>query len=205
MNKSTLSNRWYHGKITRENALHLLTDGSATDGRFLIRESTHKPGNYVISILIEGEPQHFQIIHHGDAWYSIDNGPVFQGLDALVNYYQGVSDGLPRTLGQPISGDAPPPQTLKRYDTNLHKAVEQNNFQHVYALLSKPKSTGLGTPNCRNEDGATPLHHACRKGYLEIVKALLECEADTSIRDSTGTTALHVSPAQHSTPYLITR
>ena len=47
-------------------------------------------------------------------------------------------------------------------------------------------------PTSRNEDGCTPLHLAAGSGNLEIVKACLAHGADPSIRDSTGTTALHV-------------
>ena len=47
-------------------------------------------------------------------------------------------------------------------------------------------------PTSRNEDGCTPLHLAAGSGNLEIVKACLAHGSDPSIRDSTGTTALHV-------------
>ena len=143
MSSSALAGKWFHGRITREHACHLLAGNQGPrEGLFLVRESTHKSGNFVLSVTIGGDIQHFQIVHHRDAWYSIDNGPVFQGLDDLIRHYQSSSNGLPIPLGQPVLGQAPPPQTLKRYNTELHRAVLSENIEHVKAIVTGPKNTG---------------------------------------------------------------
>jgi tyrosine-protein kinase len=195
MSSSSLGSKWFHGRITRDNACHLLSSAGQAlrEGYFLVRESTHRSGDFVVSVVIKGEIQHFQVLHRGDAWYSIDNGPVFQGLDELVKHYQASSNGLPIPLGQPVLGQAPPSHTLKRYNTELHRAVLSGNADHVRTILTGSKNTGLGTAVSRNEDGSTPLHLAAEKGDPELVEVLLKHGADTSIRDSTGTTALHVA------------
>jgi len=40
--------------------------------------------------------------------------------------------------------------------------------------------------NAQDEDGFTPLHHACRRGNAEIVEALLHEGADPQVRDNDG-------------------
>jgi tyrosine-protein kinase len=48
-------------------------DGSE-DGAFLVRESNTAVGDYVLSVLHEGEVVHYQIRRHGeDAFFSIGN------------------------------------------------------------------------------------------------------------------------------------
>ena len=144
MSSSSLGSKWFHGRITRDNACHLLSSAGQAlrEGYFLVRESTHRSGDFVVSVVIKGEIQHFQILHRGDAWYSIDNGPVFQGLDELVKHYQASSNGLPIPLGQPVLGQAPPSHTLKRYNTELHRAVLSGNADHVRTILTGSKNTG---------------------------------------------------------------
>lgn len=44
------------------------------DGAFLVRESNTAVGDYVLSVLHEGEVVHYQIRRHGeDAFFSIGN------------------------------------------------------------------------------------------------------------------------------------
>jgi tyrosine-protein kinase len=47
-------------------------DGGNEDGAFLVRESNTAVGDYVLSVLHEGEVVHYQIRRHGeDAFFSI--------------------------------------------------------------------------------------------------------------------------------------
>jgi hypothetical protein len=49
-----------------------LIDGGNEDGAFLVRESNTAVGDYVLSVLHEGEVVHYQIRRHGeDAFFSI--------------------------------------------------------------------------------------------------------------------------------------
>ena len=47
-------------------------------------------------------------------------------------------------------------------------------------------------PNCKNEDGLTPLHYAAYGGHMEIVKHLIEsCHCDPNCKNEDGLTPLH--------------
>ena len=49
-----------------------LGPGSPEDGYFLVRDSTSAPGDYGLSVVVDGDVIHYQIRHHGqDAFYSI--------------------------------------------------------------------------------------------------------------------------------------
>ena len=43
------------------------------------------------------------------------------------------------------------------------------------------------------EDGYTSLHYAAWKGNIEIMKALIENEADYSIRNEAGLDCIHIA------------
>lgn len=113
---------WFHGRITRDVALHVLQENGATEGLFLVRESTTRTGDYVISLIHNGSPAHFQIQCLGDFYFRIENGPLFQGLDQLINYYQDSADGLPTQLTSFCVGELPP-STARRAGrtTPLHR------------------------------------------------------------------------------------
>lgn len=66
---------WFHGKLARENAETLLKEDLQVDGTFLVRESSSSVGDYVLSVLFDGEVIHYQIRKHGeDAFFSIGMG-----------------------------------------------------------------------------------------------------------------------------------
>uniref|UniRef100_A0A3Q3CTZ7 Uncharacterized protein n=1 Tax=Haplochromis burtoni TaxID=8153 RepID=A0A3Q3CTZ7_HAPBU len=44
--------------------------------------------------------------------------------------------------------------------------------------------------NCQDEDGRTALSHACEMGHLDVVKLLVQFNADPDITDSWGNSAL---------------
>lgn len=85
--------RWFHGKISRQEAEALLTNSmnyllnyciyshnftfflteeSDSEGLFLVRESPTVDGAFILSVCHQGEPKHYQINRHGtDAFFSI--------------------------------------------------------------------------------------------------------------------------------------
>lgn len=187
--------RWFHGKITRENAAHLVSAGpeSQRDGLFLVRESSRMPGCFVLTLWARSQVHHFQVVGHGDSWFSVDNGPLFQGLDELVAHYRRCADGLPAQLHNYVPGTPPPLWAKKRLETDLHRAVSVRNLDAIRQLLSLPSTSSSGMVDSQNAEGLTPVHEAAKRGYIAILDLLVQHKPDLTIRDSKGATALHVS------------
>jgi len=137
---------------------------------------------------------HLQIVGHSDGWYSVDNGPLFQGLDELIHHYLSCPDGLPAQLAEFIPGNHPPLAACARKETELHRAVTKRNMRLVISILAHtgPASYQMGTPESQNEEGSTPVHEAAKKGDIEVLEKLLEKKPDVTIQDSKGSTSLHV-------------
>ena len=150
------------------------------------------PGSFVLTMWARSQVHHFQIVGHGDGWFSVDNGPLFQGLDELVHHYQCRADGLPAQLHDYIVGSHPPLSARRRQETDLHRAVISRDVGMVSRLLSQHPNTSAGTADSQNGEGSTPIHEAAKKGYCEILNLLIDKKPDLTIRDSKGSTALQV-------------
>ncbi|CAJ1366691.1 unnamed protein product [Effrenium voratum] len=75
---------------------------------------------------------------------------------------------------------------------DLLQATERGDAQHVLELLEKPHD-----PNAAGRIRVvTPLHYASANGHLEIVRCLLDVNADTDKVTSRGHTPLHVAACQ---------
>ncbi len=83
-------------------------------------------------------------------------------------------------------------RTLRGY-TLLHEAVEADQPDIVQMLLLHGVS-----PNQRAKGGVTPLHMACSKSLVGCVKALLESDADLTLRDDLGLDALNKAEVRNS-------
>ncbi len=73
--------RWFHGKITREQAERLLYPPET--GSFLVRESTNYPGDYTLCVSCDGKVEHYRIIYHNGK-LSIDEEEFFENLMQLM-------------------------------------------------------------------------------------------------------------------------
>ena len=74
-------------------------------------------------------------------------------------------------------------------DKLLLKACQNGQKGVVLAFL---KRGGINV-NAVDEMGLAPLHYACKKGYRDIVKLLLEQEADVSLCSNESVTPLHMA------------
>lgn len=181
---------WYHGSLPREEAVNTLIKHGKKEGLFLVRKSQTVPGDYVLSLWNCNQALHFQIQCRGDIYFSIDDGPVFHGLDSLIEYYRENADGLPIRLVQYCAGNPPPAEARRNgIQTPLHQACMDRNKVLVQRLL---RENPLDV-NARNENGRTPLHLAALTGADEIVSLLLQRNADPRCRDNNGHTVLMVS------------
>ncbi|XP_059050992.1 tyrosine-protein kinase Shark [Achroia grisella] len=179
---------WFHGKISRETAEKLLKE-EGEDGVFLVRESNTSPGDYVLSVLHQGEVVHYQIRRHGeDAFFSIEEHTTVHGLDTLIQHYRGDSNGLVTRLSVVCKGQPPPHESRTQGTTNLlHRATEAGNYNVVSQLLD----CGYHSRDAKNQDGQTAVHIAARAGRDNILAKLIESGATVNVRDSFGYTPLH--------------
>ncbi len=79
--KSILFYRWFHGKISREQAELLLNPKE--DGLFLVRESTNYPGDYTLCVCYQGKVEHYRV-KYKDNQLTIDDEEIFENLSQLV-------------------------------------------------------------------------------------------------------------------------
>lgn len=182
---------WYHGRITRDQAIEILLQNGRQEGLFLVRNKAGgSEDNFVLSLWHGNQALHFQIQSRGGIYYSIDDGPSFEGLDSLIEYYREQADGLPIRLTQFCQGN-PPPASCRKHGvtTPLHLACAEGNFKLVLGLLTGQNQSDITT---RNENGVTPLHEAALRGDEDIVSILLRHGADTKSKDDGGNTPLQV-------------
>ncbi|XP_067629148.1 tyrosine-protein kinase Shark [Eurosta solidaginis] len=135
----TKKNLWYHGTLTREEAIkslqryakniakstndllgdqgnHNQLDREANEripidssGCFLVRYSDRS--GYVLTLLFEGQVKHF-IISQSSTYLYIDEGPYLPTLEHLIQHFMLFNDGLPINLKHPVPPEPKPPQPL---------------------------------------------------------------------------------------------
>lgn len=90
---------WYHGNLTREQAEFLLKD--TVEGSYLMRESTHYPGDFTLCLKSESkvENYHIKLVNNK---FTIDDENMFKNLIELVDFYTKFDD-LACKLGQSIA------------------------------------------------------------------------------------------------------
>eukprot|EP00045_Choanoeca_perplexa_P016901 m.234837 g.234837 ORF g.234837 m.234837 type:complete len:685 (+) comp17392_c0_seq4:199-2253(+) len=180
---------YFHGRLARVDAEQALAK-SRTNGLYLIRTSSSGDG-YSLSMFFSAEVMHFQVRSQGECWFSIDDGPLYEGLDGIINHYTTLSDGLPVPLTKPLpTGKRPKPTDG---NTKLHTAC----FKGDPNGLKKYKSQA--DLNAVNKNKRTPLHEACRGKHLAIVREFLDMAARTQVPidtpDAQGWTPLHMAAA----------
>ncbi|XP_048488932.1 tyrosine-protein kinase HTK16 isoform X1 [Plutella xylostella] len=205
MNKEDNVN-WFHGKISRETAERLLKE-EGEDGVFLVRESNTSPGDYVLSVLHQGEVVHYQIRRHGeDAFFSIEEHTTVHGLDTLIQHYRTDSNGLVTPLSGVCKGQPPPHESRTQGTTNLlHRATHAGELNIVSHILARGHYQGR---DAKNQDGQTAVHIAAKAGHDKILEKLIDSGATVNVRDSFGYTPLHYTCQNNlpsTTELLVTR
>lgn len=207
---------YFYGKISRSEAEQLLAGGG--DGKFLTRVSTSSHGDYVLSVVSGGTCLHFQIKSQGECWFSIDDGPMFEGMESLVRYYMAHPDGLPTNLTKAL---ARPPKKRNEAEgnTNLQNAALKGMVPAMKGFLksgeigrvNKMRRTALHEAvrgsqggsvgellaflkgssvdlNAGDELGCTPLHLSALTGHAAITRQLIVGGADPGLRNNNGET-----------------
>lgn len=167
-------------------------EGDNEDGTFLVRESNTAAGDFVLTLLYQGEVCHYQIRRHGeDAFFSIeDKVKILHGLDTLVDFYQQAGNGLVTKLSKHIRKDPPPNDTRSHGSSNLlHRAVTNNNHVVVSELLK----CGYRNLDAKNQYGQTAMHLAALHGDEAMLNLLLNAGVNVNCMDTDNYMPLHVS------------
>ncbi|XP_068602176.1 growth factor receptor-bound protein 14 [Brachionichthys hirsutus] len=87
-----LTQSWFHGKMSRDEAQRVIVQQGLVDGLFLLRDSQSNPKTFVLSMCHTQKIKHFQILpmdDEGEVLYSLDDGHTrFTDLIQLVEFYQ---------------------------------------------------------------------------------------------------------------------
>ena len=77
--------RWYHSSLTSMEAQTLLLS-KGENGSFLVRNSSHNPGYYILSARVDKRVSHI-IIRNIDGVFDLQGGPIFDSLTQLIEHY----------------------------------------------------------------------------------------------------------------------
>lgn len=150
--------RYYHGRITREDAEQKLRNQGNIPGSFLLRESLAKEGNYALSLCYGGMIYHYAIERQHDGFVAIKDGKKFIGAIELVAHHEKHEDGLLCKLVHPcqrLPGEDP-----RAYRDLSHRDMEQ-------ALFAAARSQGLNTDQIQR----AMMSH--RSQFERIIKSIL--------------------------------
>lgn len=93
---------WFHGKISRDRANHMLLAPTIADGTFLVRESTNYPGDYTLCVRSAADQVDHYHIKSVNGRITVDEDSKFRSLDELIEHYKVGADGLAHKLVQPL-------------------------------------------------------------------------------------------------------
>lgn len=91
--------QWFHGKISREQAEAKLGE-EPQDGLYLVRESTHFPGDYTLCVMFKNTVEHYRV-QGKDSKLTIDDETFFSSLEEMIKHYEQDCDGLCTKLTKP--------------------------------------------------------------------------------------------------------
>ncbi|KAL0268767.1 UNVERIFIED_CONTAM: hypothetical protein PYX00_010583 [Menopon gallinae] len=97
---------WYHGTLDRKEAIDLLKEYGNKEGSYLVRYSDKNV--FVLTMIVNNRSFHFQIKNE-NGFYFIDDGPLLDSLEHVIDHYSRMQDGLPTVLQIPIPPKPKPP------------------------------------------------------------------------------------------------
>jgi len=136
---------WYHGLVSRVEAESRLS--SEIDGSFLVRESMSRPGEYSVSLRLEGSTSHYKI-YQDEKGYYIKAGAKFKTLQSLVHHHSNHIYGLKTTLQYSAIDPTKPPThslspevdkwELERSNVEMGIKLDGGEYSEVYKAVFKP-------------------------------------------------------------------
>ncbi|NWT12561.1 KSYK kinase, partial [Vireo altiloquus] len=94
---------YFFGNITREDAEEYLTQGGASDGLYLLRQSRNYLGGFALSLAHGKKVHHYTIERELSGSYAIAGGKSHASPAELINYHSQEADGLICLLRKPFN------------------------------------------------------------------------------------------------------
>ena len=137
--------RWYHNSLTRREAETLLLS-KGKKGSFLVRNSSHNPGHYILSARVDEHVSHI-IIRNKDGVFDVGGGPIFDSLAQLIEHY--MKNPMVEMTGSVIH---------LKYPLYLTSFLPANIFQRVFELQKQKAGFWEEFQVCRCVCTACKLH-----------------------------------------------
>uniref|UniRef100_A0A914HVU5 Tyrosine-protein kinase n=1 Tax=Globodera rostochiensis TaxID=31243 RepID=A0A914HVU5_GLORO len=179
---------WYHGKITRAEAEHLLSSG--INGSFLVRESETNPGQFSISLRHEGRVYHYRISFDANLRLFITESAKFKTLGELVHNHSVSASGLictlmypvnKRLIGQPHSTVFSPSPAqadgweVDRAEITMNNKLGMGQYGDVYEAIWR-RSGGSGRHGTEAEEPVTVAVKTLKEDTMALPDYLAEAE-----------------------------
>uniref|UniRef100_A0A8C0XVS2 Src-like-adapter 2 n=1 Tax=Castor canadensis TaxID=51338 RepID=A0A8C0XVS2_CASCN len=134
-NVAKVSHGWLYEGLSREKAEELLLLPGNSGGAFLVRESQTRRGCYSLSVRLSRPTswdriRHYRIHRLDNGWLYISPCLTFPSLQALVDHYSELADGICCLLKEPCAlqragplpgKDIPPPVTVQMTALNWNQ------------------------------------------------------------------------------------
>ncbi|XP_077981371.1 tyrosine-protein kinase SYK-like [Glandiceps talaboti] len=120
--------KYFHGRITRENAEELLQGQGSSNGLFLLREKLNESGCYALSLCFNHAVYHYNLQKKKNGMIAIEDGKQFHGPVELIRHHQVHLDGLLTKLVRPCN--RPPGEAPKMFE-NLSRDELQESFRQA--------------------------------------------------------------------------
>jgi len=93
---------WFHGKISRSDVEKLMVKDKHKNGTYLVRESTHYPGDYTLCVYKDGAVDHYHI-KSKKGKITVDDEIFLDSLEELIAHLRTDDDGgLCHKLTEPL-------------------------------------------------------------------------------------------------------
>lgn len=139
---------WFHGTIDRKNVPALLKK----DGDYLVRESSTKPGQFVLSTLFDGAVKHFIIQSSDDGLFRFED-QGFPSVRQLLAYH--VDNRVPLTMKSKAIVVIPVLKQKDKWELSRdnivfeQKKLGQGHFGDVMKGILKPGNVAVAVKSCK--------------------------------------------------------
>ena len=145
----TTRSQWFHENLDRNSSLLLFTRFDMLDGLFLVRKSSRDPGTYVLALTANRKMFNYEIRSEQGIAFYIDEGPLMQSVEHVIEYYCLYADGIAHKLMHAIT----PNEEMKEMNirplysntlrASFQKSLPKEEPPSVPARLKSPTGEGV--------------------------------------------------------------